>query len=671
MAREFYAPSDSGMIHCIGINYQQQNIGRLHIWSFVAAIQGCAHTQLFGLGISQYPQSPRRLSSRVMKRAARAVVLPLLVAALARLFVTEVSADPSVTVDVRLGDALRAAIASIRVQSKPGTTAEPAAVARRNAVGNQAQALGAFYARRDFVPLWIRSGQPTAQALSALQVLCDADEYGLVPEDYGCDMLTRMVQSLRQREELLADGRGSNARKISSLLNGSDASRAPCADWTCFELQLSGALFAFLGDVHAGRIDPHQAGFELAARPTLDRAAVLTQLAGSSDPGSVVSTVEPQYIHYRLLKQALQRYRMLARQAGLTALPPLPKPRLTLGDRYEGTPALRRLLNAIGCMDRVDAPDPLRIDAAVVEALKQFQGQHALLVDGVLGSRTYRALTVPLSQRVREIELTLERWRWLPPLQYPTVLVNIPQFRLFAFNSPQDREQGMLRMDVIVGGEYGGKQTPVFSADMTAIVFRPYWDVPRSIVLREILPEVAHNPHYLQAQHLELVRGETDASPVVPATPENLRALAQGHLRLRQRPGLDNALGLVKFLLPNTHDVYLHDTPAIQLFQRAQRTFSHGCIRVSDPVALAHYALANNDGDWTDAKIVSLMHASNTLRVPLARSVHVMILYGTAVASEDGQVRFFDDIYRQDRRLEVLLGLPLLSSDRTVLPSLP
>jgi murein L,D-transpeptidase YcbB/YkuD len=276
----------------------------------------------------------------------------------------------------------------------------------------------------------------------------------------------------------------------------------------------------------------------------------------------------------------------------------------------------------------------------------------------VLGKATFAALTTPLAQRVRQIELTLERWRWLPPFQTPPIIVNIPQFRLFAFRTTEDRVADILQMDVIVGRVFPQMQTPVFEADMRYLVFRPYWDVPYSITNKELLPKIRANPAYLATQHLEIVRGQQDSSPTVAPTPENLEALAKGALRLRQLPGEDNALGLVKFIFPNSYNVYLHSTPAHQLFQESRRAFSHGCIRVSDPVALAEHVLKGAPGDWTREKIEATMHeGSSPVRVNLAQPINVLILYGTALATEAGPTMFFDDIYGYDKRLERQLGL--------------
>ena len=278
----------------------------------------------------------------------------------------------------------------------------------------------------------------------------------------------------------------------------------------------------------------------------------------------------------------------------------------------------------------------------------------------------YRLLAA--SADARKIELTLERWRWLPAFRTPPVIVNIPEFRLFAFRTTADRAADILQMDVIVGRTFPRTRTPVFVADMTSVIFRPYWDVPRNIMLREELPKIRANPAYLAAQHLEIVRGAIDDSAIaLPPTPATIQALASGAARLRQRPGPDNALGLIKFDLPNRYDVYLHSTPAQQLFLRQRRAFSHGCIRVSNPVGLAALVLRDTPGDWTPARIQAAMNGTQTMRVRLARPIRVIILYGTVLAKEDGEVLFFHDLYGQDRRLERLLGLAPLGTHRTEL----
>lgn len=440
---------------------------------------------------------------------------------------------------------------------------------REPAERRQQEALYAVYARHDFSPLWMHNGALAPQALVLMQTLRTADQYGLRPQDYATEL------------------------DASRLMGGTPGNtpREPVAAPAELDVALSAAALRFLTQLHFGRVDPQSAGFDLqTARAPLDLSALLERLATTDSVDQVVTSVEPQFYHYRLLKQALAHYRLLA------------------------------------------------------------AGQ-ATATDS-------ETSTAPFALRVRQIELTLERWRWLHEFTSPPIIVNIPQFRLFAFNSTHDRESEILQMDVIVGRTYPNLRTPVFAAEMKYVIFRPYWDVPFSIMEREMLPALRANPDYLRREHLEIVRGSSDSAAPLPPTPENIRALAAGSLRLRQQPGADNPLGLIKFMLPNAHNVYLHSTPAPRLFSQPRRAFSHGCIRVSDPVALAAYVLRNAPGTWTREAILATMNGSATRQVNLETPIPVMILYSTALATEDGAVLFFDDIYGHDRKLEKLLNLP-------------
>jgi murein L,D-transpeptidase YcbB/YkuD len=519
---------------------------------------------------------------------------------------------------------------------------EPAVhAARLHSAADYRRTLLEVYDRHHDALLWSSAGAATAPARALLELLQAAPAYGLSADDYDAERLAAQLRTLDA------------------------ASDATAGQWAAFDVALSSAAVTLLHDLHFGRIDPHAVGFDLPRRrDRFDAAAYLEELTLRTDAAAVVAEVEPDFLHYRLLRQSLGRYRQLAATMDSAALPPPGARGIDAGGSYAGAPALRRLLAALGDLPAREAarPDGL-IDAELSAALKRFQYLHGLREDGALGRTTWAALTVPLAQRVRQIELTLERWRWVPALEAPTLIVNIPQFRLFLFRSAVDSEADMLRMNVIVGRVYPRLHTPVFTADMNAIVFRPYWDVPAHILHAEILPLLARRPHYLESENMELVGNGPDPASL-PATPENLSALAAGRLRLRQRPGPDNALGLIKFVLPNSYDVYLHSTPAQRLFAEPRRAFSHGCIRVSDPVALAVDVLRGTPGDWTAARVLAAMNGVATARVTLAQPVHVLILYGTAIASEDGAVHFFDDIYGYDRRLEGLLGLTPVTTRR-------
>ncbi len=524
---------------------------------------------------------------------------------------------------------LPAAVDEIEAEPLPGSSVE-----------HERAMLESLYAAPDAQLLWSEHERLSSQARELLEILKSSEAYGLRPGDYGVDRL------LASATELSSD--------------------SAAVDWAQFDVRLSRAAIRLITHLHFGRIDPRAAGFELMqSRGEFNVASVVAGIASAPKVSDAVMAIEPRFFHYALLKTALAQYRALAADLSLTQLPSFGKRTLHAGEGYVGAPALRRLLTALGDLAAAATPDAtsdLTLDASLISGLKHFQDRHGLTADGSLGAQTYQALTTPLAQRVRQIELTLERWRWLPPFDAPPIIVNIPQFSLFAFRTTEDRDVNVLQMPVIVGQTYSRTRTPVFVGDLQYVIFRPYWDVPRSIVVHEMLPKIRADADYLRRNNLELVDGQSDAGAVVAPTATTLAALAAGQLRLRQRPGDDNSLGLIKFVFPNAHNVYMHGTPAQRLFLLSRRAFSHGCIRVNDPVALARYVLRDTAGNWDDAKITAAMHASTSLRVELRESIRVMILYGTALATEAGATDFFDDIYGDDRKLETLLGLSPVSS---------
>jgi len=279
-----------------------------------------------------------------------------------------------------------------------------------------------------------------------------------------------------------------------------------------------------------------------------------------------------------------------------------------------------------------DATDPIVYDPPLAEAVRRFQERHGLEIDAIVGPATFRELRVPVSERIEQIELAMERLRWLPePRAARHLIVNIPAFRLLAFETGEPHP--LLMMDVVVGKAAALTKTPVMQADMTTVVFRPYWDVPPGIAQREILPRIRRDPGYLSRNRMEIVGG-----------------------RVRQRPGDGNALGLVKFLFPNPYHVYMHDTPARGLFARARRDFSHGCIRLADATALAELVL-NNRPAWNRQRIDQAMHrGKNDVRVPVEPPIQVYLFYATAIVDHENRIRFFQDIYGHDTTLRRMLA---------------
>jgi len=487
--------------------------------------------------------------------------------------------------------------------------------------------------------LWFSQGRPTAQGLALASELRHAAERGLRPTDYALEPDIENSCGLNR-----------DAAPVEIDTTGCDISLA--------DTQLSLAAGRLVSDLHSGRVlDARREDLEVP-RPAFDVVATLHSLAQSPSVATALDALEPQFLHYRLLKAALAKYRLLAQHPELTRLPEPGKQPIRPGESYSGTSALVQLLTATGDLPvatRANDVDEQKLGPELVAALKTFQARHGMRADGTLGRDTYIALTTPFTQRVQQIELSLERWRRLPPrLEGPAIVVNIPEYRLFALYSTADLEQRMLKMDVIVGKTHPFTQTPVFAAEMRYVVLHPYWDVPASIVRRELLALIRKDPDYLARNDYEIVRGQTDAAEVQPVTSATITALAAGTLRLRQKPGPKNPLGFVKFMLPNQYDVYLHGTSAPALFAGAQRAFSHGCVRVADPTALLEYVLRGNP-DWDAERLAAQLSQPGPHRIQLREPIRVYIVYATALASEDGRTLFFRDIYGHDTRLAAAL----------------
>lgn len=497
--------------------------------------------------------------------------------------------------------------------------------------------LSEIYPAAAAVPLWVDASlRPTKSALDTLAVLNDAAAEGLDPADYRAADLATLGKKL-------------------------EAGQAPAVrDAAAFDASMSLSMMRYLRHFHRGRVDPRDIGFLISLPPDEhDYAALLIDAARKDRVKATIESITPPLVQYRLLRSMLPRYRALALMEGTTfpRLGDSPRKSIKPGDQAEALPIVRARLIALGDL-RADAPrlaEPPVYEGELVEGVKRFQARHGYEDDGVLGRATWTALNVPISWRVRQIELAMERMRWLPHLgDRAFVAVNVPMFRLFGWDRVPETGAPDFDMGVIVGRALNTR-TPVFMGEMKYLTFLPYWNVPKSILQREIIPILRRNLGYLERQDMEMVDGQgDDASPVEP-TSANVDLLAQGKLRLRQRPGPKNSLGQVKFMFPNDDNVYLHSTPAPELFGRARRDFSHGCIRVEDPVALAAWAL-NDQPEWTREKIIEAMSGKPSFRVLLTRPIRVVIYYVTAtVIPAENAVHFADDIYGHDLPLDQAL----------------
>ena len=450
-----------------------------------------------------------------------------------------------------------------------------------------------------------------------------------------------------------AEARAMLARAAEQGLDATDYRLDPAAADTDAELQA--AVLRYLRDLHQGRVTPKDLGFRVVAS-TLPEGEIAQRLALLTDGSQLRALAEeltPRLAQHRQLRQPLARYRELAAGPAFAALPALGKAgKIQSGAAYEGAAALRERLVAFGDLPADAAPASTLYDEALAQGLKRFQSRHGLDADGVLGRGTLAALNIPPAQRVRQIELALERLRWLPQRSgRPFVAINIPMFRLWGWDAGAPEASPAVRMGVIVGRAVR-TQTPVFADEMTHLIFRPYWNVPRSILRNEVLPAVEADPLYLRRHDMELVAGQGDDATPIEASPDTLAAARAGTLRIRQRPGPKNSLGRVKFIFPNDDNVYLHDTPTQQLFGRSRRDFSHGCVRIEDPLALAIWLLRDQP-DWTRERIEQAMAGGTTRQVNLSRPVPVILYYVTAaVTPDDGLLHFADDLYGHDLSLQ-------------------
>jgi murein L,D-transpeptidase YcbB/YkuD len=363
------------------------------------------------------------------------------------------------------------------------------------------------------------------------------------------------------------------------------------------------------------------------------------------DAARVVAELEPPFGGYRRALAALLRYRRLARDDDEAPLP-IPRRPIAQGDRYPGVRRLTALLRRVGDLAPGAEGDETVYGADVAEAVARFQRRHGLAPDGRAAAATVARMNVPLARRARQLELVIERWRWAPKsLRAAPIVVNIPEFRLHVGD-----EGRRWSMRVVVGRAYS-THTPLFGGEVSSVVFRPVWKVPRFIARNELAPEVAKDPGYFARHGYEFVDTDGRRLPISAEGQVAASLLRSGGVRVRQAPGPRNALGLVKFVFPNAHDVYMHGTPSSALFGRSRRDLSHGCIRVEDPLRLAIWVLRGEPG-WTVERIAAAMNASRTSEVRLSQPVPVLIVYGTALVAEDGTVSFFDDVYGQDASLE-------------------
>ena len=494
-----------------------------------------------------------------------------------------------------------------------------------------------FYGLYNNALPWVRGMQPTPQAMQMIALIQESDKKGLTPEDYDASRWAARVAKLKP-------GAGNPSE----------------ADAIAFDEAMTICTMRYISDLHIGKVNPKHFdyGFNVSLKK-YDLPDFLKQnVVDTQDVGVALKQIEPPYPGYQRTLAALQNYMLLAKQDDGEKLPEV-RGTVQPGDPWIGTPALAKRLRLVGDLP-ADANVPANsIDykGPLVDAVKKFQARHALPADGKISSQTVTDLNVPMSARVHQMQLTLERWRWLPLIDPsktlpPPIVANVPEFRLRAYD---EKFNVVWTMNVVVGHAYN-HDTPVFADMMEYVIFRPYWSVPYSIARNEMFPKIEKDPNYLASKGFAVVDAKQNVVSSGAVTPEVMAQLKAGTLFIRQNPGPKNSLGLVKFIFPNDYNVYMHDTDEKQFFSRDRRDDSHGCIRLERPADMALWVLRNNPG-WDAAKIKATMNGSqDNLQVNLAQPIPVLIVYATVVVEEDGSVHFFDDIYGHDKALEEVLA---------------
>ncbi|MGE0733833.1 MAG: murein L,D-transpeptidase [Alphaproteobacteria bacterium] len=481
------------------------------------------------------------------------------------------------------------------------------------------QAIQAFYEKREFKSLWFDGDRPNARVKALLETLAGADAHGLLPNDYGGKSLAAKVA------------------------NHKDDARAD------LELLLTRTMITYAADLDGGRTTPARVSPDQFVIPQRKPAPmILDGAAQADDLAKYLDGFAPKQPEYHRLKATLVKYRKLAADGGWkpVALGATLKPKM----RNARIKQVKERLLVTGELKSLGA-DPELYDDDLLKAVKAFQDRHGLDADGNIGATTLDRLNVSAAQRVEDIIMNMERRRWLPEDQgRKYIFVNVADFELKIV----DGAKTIYTTRVVVGTPY--HRTPLFSGTMRYVEFNPWWNVPHSIAVNEMLPTIRKDPGYLARNNYVISTRYGAETSDVDAHAVNWSSLGPGNFPyvLRQKPGPWNALGTVLFMFPNQHNVFLHDTSSKEKFQFPERTFSHGCMRVFKPLDLAILLLKNNKG-FERGKLQDILASKVPLRIDLTEPLPVHVTYFTAWTNKDGEVNFRRDVYKRDAALSVAL----------------
>ena len=475
-----------------------------------------------------------------------------------------------------------------------------------------------FYRANEAHRAWLSKSRPKKMFRAFSREVRESYRYGFDPEDYHLKELETAVDELY-------DDRKRTSTDISNL-----------------DIRITASFFLFTTHLIEGRVRFPGARefFWHRGMPLENDIALLLKMKSVSDLKKELAALHPKDPQYEKLQKALEKYRKFAKS---DSLPPLPAGiNVRPGDSDVVIPLVRRKLSLLGYKGKV-RDDPAVYDDELAETLKNFQVRHGLQPDGVLDSRTARLLNVPLSRKVQLISVNLERLRWLPHLQGEgdEIVINVPEYMLRVYRNNKEK----MKTRVVIGAEY--TPTPVFHDTLKYVIFSPTWLVPRSIFEEEFFPKLLDDPAHFDPQRFRFFKDGKEIDPLGEDWKDkkiDLKAYS-----VMENPGEANSLGKVKFIMPNDFSIYLHDTPADQLFDQETRALSHGCIRVEKPAEFAEYLLSGKEG-WNADKIREVMQAGEPVKVDLEKPYPVYIVYRTVWVDDNDQIHFREDVYGHDQR---------------------
>ncbi len=475
-----------------------------------------------------------------------------------------------------------------------------------------------FYESRNFKPMWTRDSGIKFKAKDLLAALKSAGDHGLNPNDYDIEGI----------ESRLGDDHPETLAEL--------------------ELIISDAFSQFAHHLSAGRVKPSTVNSAIKLNPQAPAPLKLINGAESADSvANYVKSIQPQTPRYDRMKDALAKYRKLAASGGWPTVPA--GPTLKAGMEDARIPVLLKMLATMGDLDSGNAGNGNVYDDTLVAGVKRFQERHGRTPDGVIGPSTLAAMNIPVEKRIEQLIINLERRRWMEDdFGKLYVFVNLADQQLKVVEKKGNKEKTIHDSRVVVGKPF--HSTPVFSKDMSFVVFNPYWNVPSSIANNEYLPKLRKDPGALAKQNIHMF---TSSGAQVDPYSVNWNSVSKVPYRLRQNSGPKNALGQVKFMFPNKFNIYIHDTPSKSLFAKEIRYFSHGCIRVQNPDELAEVLLGRQG--WSKSSVDSQIGSQKRRIVNLKRKIPVHISYLTAWVNKDGSINFRRDTYGRDKKLAAFM----------------